>query len=274
MAGTMTNAEITAEFEELFGNSAESDNEDEPDTEETESTDEEETSEDTTEETEDDEESTDESEEEEEDGSKDESESQRETKPSSQAKQNRAFAEQRLQIKENEKFIRSIGKLIGFDEKASLKDIQAKVKEVLIEKEAKDQGISVELAKRLDELESDKREVERIKLESKIQEDFTSLIEKYKLDENSVAAFTAHLRDSGKNPFEDKTVDIEAEYLKLHHDDLVQAAIKEALAKETNRKKKVEEKAATGAPGGASEKEEGKISSIADLDKYFDSLDI
>lgn len=270
MAGTMTNEQITAEFEELFGAGTEPDEEEEPDTEETEDTEEEETSEDETTE----EESTDE-EEQAEDESQDESDSQKETPPATkQSKANHAFAEQRLQIKKNEQFIRSLGKLIGFDDSATIDDIQNKIKEVLIEKEAKDNNISVELAKRLDKAEEALQENNRIKLEKKVQEDFSDLIDKYKLDEESLNNFTTHLMDSGKNPLLDRTVDIEAEYLKLHHDDLVQAAVKEALAKEATRKKKVEEKAATAAPKGASDKEEEAISSVKDLDDVFNSMDL
>ena len=269
MAGTMTNEQITAEFEELFGTGTEPDEEEAPDTEETEDTEEEETTEDETTE----EDGTDD--EQAEDESQDESDSHKETQPASkQSKQNYAFAEQRLQIKKNEQFIRSLGKLIGFDENASVEDIQNKIKEVLIEKEAKDNNISVDLAKRLDKAEEILQENDRIKLEKKVQEDFSDLIDKYNLDEESLNEFTTYLMDNGKNPLLDRTVDIESEYLKLHYEDLVQAAVKEALAKEATRKKKVEEKAATGAPKGASDKEEKTVSSVKDLDDLFNSMDL
>jgi hypothetical protein len=267
MAGTMTNEQITAEFEELFGAGTEPDEEEEPETEETEDTEEEETTEEeTTEE---------ESADEEEEQTDEESESHEEPKSSNkQSKANHAFAEQRLQIKKNEQFIRSLGKLIGFDESASIDDIQNKIKEVLIEKEAKENNISVDLAKRLDKAEEILQENDRIKLEKKVQEDFSDLIDKYDLDEEGLNEFTTYLMDNGKNPLLDRTVDIESEYLKLHYEDLVQAAVKEALAKEATRKKKVEEKAATGAPKGASDKEEKTVSSVKDLDDLFNSMDL
>lgn len=269
MAGTMTNEQITAEFEELFGTGTEPDEEEEQASEETEDTEEETTEEETTEE-----EGTDE-EEQAEDESKDESDSQEKTQPATkQSKANHAFAEQRLQIKKNEQFIRSLGKLIGFDESATIDDIQNKIKDVLIEKEAKDNNISIELAKRLDKAEELIQENDRIKLEKKVQEDFSDLIDKYNLDEESLNSFTTHLMDSGKNPLLDRTVDIEAEYLKLHYEDLVQAAVKEALAKEATRKKKVEEKAASGAPKGASDKEDKAITSVKELDDLFNSTDL
>ena len=268
MADTMTKEQITAELEELFGTGTEPDEEEEQAPEETEDTEEE-----TTEEEKNEDENTDE--EQAEDESHDESDSQTKTPPvTKQSKANHAFAEQRLQIKKNEQFIRSLGKLIGFDESATIDEIQNRIKDVLIEKEAKDNNISVELAKRLDKAEELIQENDRIKLEKKVQEDFSDLIDKYNLDEESLNDFTTHLVDSGKNPLLDRTVDIEAEYLKLHYDDLVQAAVKEALAKEASRKKKVEEKAATAAPKGVSDKEEKSINSVKDLDDLFSNMDL
>ena len=277
MSDVMTNEEILAEFETLFGNNDQSD-EAEPDTNEEGTTSEDETTteEETTEENaEDTEESdTDESEGDEEDASEDESEAQKETKPSPRAKQNHAFAEQRLQIKQQEQFIRSIGKLIGFDEKAPLSEIQEKIKDALIEKQAKDNNISVELAKRLDRAEELLQENDRIKLEKKVQEDFSDLIDKHNLDEEAVNEFTSYLLEIGKNPLIDQNVDIESEYLKLHYQDMVNAAVKEAMDKEEARRKKAEDKAPSGAPSGGKDKSESKISSVKELDDLFNSMDL
>ena len=145
----MTNEQITAELEELFGSSTP---DEEPvaeeqidETEEEETTDESAEVEDSedVDEDQDEEDSTDED-------ADTESESEaRDSSVSKQSKQNHAFAEQRLQIKKNEQFIRSLGKLIGFDEGASIEQIQDRVKDALLEKEAKENGISVELARRL-----------------------------------------------------------------------------------------------------------------------------
>jgi hypothetical protein len=269
MADTMTNEQILSEFEDLFGT------EEKPDEEEP-TAEEEETKEDTTEETA--EESADESTDEEEqaeDESKDESDSHKETPPvTKQSKQNYAFAEQRLQIKENEKFVRNLGKIIGFDDHASVDEIREKIKEVLIEKTAKENNISVDLAKRLDLAEEALQENHRIKLEKKVQEDFSELIDKHNLDEAAVNEFTTYLMDNGKNPLLDQNVDLEAEYLKLHFNDMIQAAVTEALNKEAERQKKVEEKAPSGVSKSPTDKGEQKISSVKELDDLFANMDL
>ena len=276
MDGTMTNEQIAAEFEELFG-SGEPD-EEEPDTEETE---EEEAPEEETDDSEEEEESDEDSEEDEDeeetaDDNVDTSDrsSDKGSARSKQAKQNHAFAEQRLQIKKNEDFIRSIGKLIGVPDDTPLSEIQDKVKDALIAKEAKENNISVDLMKRLDRAEELLQENDRIKLEKKVTEDFSELIDKHNLDEEAVQEFTQYLIDNGKNPMLDSNVDIEAEYLKLHYEDMVQQAVANALAKETARKKKVEDNAPAAAPNGGKDKEEPKINSVKDLDDLFNSMDL
>ena len=267
MADTMTNEEIMSEFEELFGAG------DTPDEEETTEEETEETDEDTAEETAE-EESIDE-EEQAEDESKDESDSHQETPPATkQSKQNYAFAEQRLQIKKNEQFVRNLGKLIGFDDKASVEEIQNKVKEVLIEKTARDNNISVDLAKRLDLAEEALQENHRIKLEKKVQEDFSELIDKHNLDEAAVNEFTTYLIENGKNPMLGQEVDLEAEYLKLHFNDMIQAAVTEALSKEAERQKKVEEKSPSSVSKSPTDKGEQKISSVKELDDLFANMDL
>ena len=270
MAGTMTNEEIMSEFAELFGSNEPDEEEKAPEeTEETEDKPEEESTEE--------EKSEEETEEQAEDESKDESDSQDKTPPvtdKKQSKQNHAFAEQRLQIKENEKFIRNLGKLIGMDEKSTIADIQNKIKDVLIEKEAKDNNISVDLARRLDRAEEVLLENDRIKLEKKVQEDFSELIDKHNLDEAAVNEFTTYLIDNGKNPMIDRNVDLEAEYLKLHFQDMIDAAVSNALSKEEARRKKAEEKAPSGVPKGAGDKGETKISSVKELDDLFASMDL
>lgn len=276
MAGSeMTNEQITAEFEELFGGGNEPDEEEAAEEEETTTEeDSEESTEDTSEETEEDGEDDSEESEGEEDESEGESGAASASKPSKQAKQNHAFAEQRLQIKQNEQFIRDIGKLIGFDSKASLSDIQDKVKEVLLEKEAKDNNVSVDIMRRLDRADALIQENERIKLEKKVTEDFSELIDKHNLSEEDVQEFTAYLIDNGKNPMLDPSVDIASEYLKLHYEDMVKKAVDAALEKEEARQKKVEEKAASATSKSAADKEETKISSVKDLDDVFAKVDL
>ncbi len=263
----MTNEEITNEFETLFGTDSDEDIEETP------------TDDDITEDSEEheDEESDDESgTDEESDEDKDEdSENKPEETPEDKkkAKQNYAFAQQRQQIRAQEKFIKNLGKLIGMDD-AKPEEIQNKVQEVLLAKQSKEQNIPVEILQRLENAEAIVRENQEIKLQNQVQNAFTDLVEKHSLEPEQVEEFTQYLIENGKNPMEHPEVDIAAEYLKLHHDDMVKAAVEAALNKEKERKDKVNGKAASPTPGGGNEPGETKIESVADLDKLFGSMDL
>ena len=253
----MTNEEITNEFDTLFGEQSDEEIEETP------------TEEEQPEEEESEEEETEEEETEE------ESEEKPEEKPEDkkQAKQNYAFAQQRQQIKAQDKFIKNLGKLIGM-EGAKTEEIQNKIQEVLLEKQSKEQNVPVELLQRLENAEAIIRENQEIKLQNQVQNAFADLVDKHSLEPEQVEEFTQYLIDNDKNPMEHPEIDIVAEYLKLHYEDMVKAAVDAALNKEKERQDKVKDKAASSTPGGGGEPSETKIESVADLDKFFGSMDL
>lgn len=258
----MTNEEITNEFDSLFGDGA---------------SDEEETVEDPTEEeeTEEEEESEEESEEETEEEESEEESEEEEEKPEDKkkAKQNYAFAQQRQQIKAQEALFKNLGKLIGM-ENAKPEEIQQKIQEVLLEKQAKEQNIPVEILQRLERAEALVADNQAIRRQMEVQDAFTELAENHELDDKDIEEFTKYLLDNNKNPLEHPEVDIAAEYLKLHYEDMIEAAVKAALEKENDRKDKVKDKAVTQTPDGKNAPEDGKIDTVADLDKLFGSMDL
>ena len=128
--------------------------------------------------------------------------------------------------------------------------------------------------KRLDRAEELLQENDRIKLEKKITEDFSELIDKHDLDEAQVKEFTDYLIDNGKNPMLDPTIDLQSEYLKLHYEEMVEKAVKDALAKEEARQKKVEDKAASGVTKAVTDQDDSKVSSVSDLDDVFADIDL
>lgn len=259
----MTNAEITAEFEALFGGAAV---DDQPAPEEVE---EPETPEEEAPEEEPVDEEQEETSEEEESGNEEPAPA-----PTPQSRQNHAFAEQRVQIKKQNDFIRNIGRLIGFDDKANLEDIQQKVAEVLLEKQSKEQGIPVEILQRLERAESLIQENEQIKLEKKVSEDFADLIDEHSLSDSDVEEFTNFLIENGKNPMIDRNVDIKAEYLKLHMSDIISKAVDAALKKENERKQKVDDHSPSETPKSPGAKDEATITSVKELDDLFDGMSL
>lgn len=262
----MNESEIMAGFEELFGGSTE---ETEVETEETETETE-------TEETETEEVETETEETETETEDKPEDKEGTESKEDKhKARQNYEFARLRTENKKQAQLLKNLGKVIGMDEKATPDQIAEKVQELILQKESKDKNIPVELLQRMQELESIAAENARIKIENETQKAFTALSEKYGLDSKALTEFATYLGEQGKNPLDGVEVDIEMEYVKLHHDDIVKLAVEAALAEEAKRKDKVDQHAGSGAPGGAGESSDGeKISTVADLDKYLSGLSL
>ena len=85
--------------------------------------------------------------------------------------------------------------------------------------------------------------------------------------------FTDELIKQGKNPFDGVEVDLESEYLKLHHSEIVQKAVDDALKADKDRRKKADNHAANTPPGkGGDDDTVEEITTVSDLDKYFDSL--
>jgi small nuclear ribonucleoprotein (snRNP)-like protein len=263
----MTNEQIVSEFESLFASEEEAPEEQAPETpdEETEENEEDETNP---------EEAAEETEEQADESDEEESKEEPAPKDTKQSRQNHAFAEQRLQIKKQNDFIKKVGRLVGFDDNTNTDEILEKVNEALLEKQSKEQNIPVDILKRLERAESLIQENDQIKLEKQVTEAFTDLIDEHNLSKEEVDEFTNHLINIGKNPMLDANVDLQAEYLKLHYKDMVKAAVEEALAKEGERKKKVDEQASSSVGNSPNDKEEAKVTSVKELDDLFANMDL
>lgn len=255
----MTNEEILAEFEELFGGGEEPPEETDPE-------DKPEDGENPAEDTEGNEPS------EGEEGA--EGEGTEGTEDKRHSKQSQAFYALRKQNKAQEQLIKSLGSVLGFDANASNDDIVAKVQEAITQKQAKDQKIPVEILNRLQELEKQAEESETIKHEAKVTEDLTLLAERFNLDEKALTEFLLELNKQGKNPLEHDNINLQSEYISMYFDQLMENAKQEALADNQARKDKQDKApgALPGKPGG--EENTDTIKSVSDLDKLFNSMNI
>lgn len=261
-----TDSEIIAEFEELFGGGGSEDEDEKED-----QTDKEDTSEDESDETDDEEEEEEDDEDEEKEDDDDES-----SKESAQVKKQReAFYLMRKQNKAQEKLIQGLGKVLGFDSKASQDEIMNKVQELITQKEAKEQNVPVEILQRMQDLEQKLQEKDSKEYESKVTAELTELIQEFELDDDELNSFIHKLVEEGKNPLEVEGVDLKGEYLKLHYEDLMEKAAQEAVEKEQARKEKAANHSSGTLPGkgGSDTKPDGKINTVGDLDKYFDGIE-
>ena len=255
---------IIEEFEGLFGLTEESTDADtDSELEETVTESETETTETETEPTETETEPTD---------SETDSETETET-DNKQKQQNHAFAQLRTQVKQQSDLIKQLGEAIGLEKGTDVNTIADKVKEVLLLKQSKDTNIPVEFLKQFDEMKTIINENKTLKLQQDLTNSLNALSEKYALSEEQLLAFTDELIKQGKNPFDGVDVDLESEYLKLHHSEIVQKAVDDALKADKDRRKKADKHAANTPPGkGGDDDTVEEITTVSDLDKYFDSL--
>ena len=190
-----------------------------------------------------------------------------------QKQQNHAFAQLRTQVKQQSDLIKQLGEAIGLEKGTDVNTIADKVKEVLLLKQSKDTNIPVEFLKQFDEMKTIINENKTLKLQQDLTNSLNALSEKYALSEEQLLAFTDELIKQGKNPFDGVDVDLESEYLKLHHSEIVQKAVDDALKADKDRRKKADNHAANTPPGkGGDDDTVDEITTVSDLDKYFDSL--
>ena len=190
-----------------------------------------------------------------------------------QKQQNHAFAQLRTQVKQQSELIKQLGEAIGLEKGTDVNTIADKVKEVLLLKQSKDTNIPVEFLKQFDEMKTIINENKTLKLQQDLTNSLNALSEKYALSEEQLLAFTDDLIKQGKNPFDGVEVDLESEYLKLHHSEIVQKAVDDALKADKDRRKKADKHAANTPPGkGGDDDTVEEITTVSDLDKYFDSL--
>ena len=266
-----TDSEIISEFESLFGGDS-SEASEEPET--AVEVDEEGIEDDI-------EEATDGTEEEpEEDGGNSEGEEEGEEKSSQKKKidsnikkQREAFYKMRTQNKSYEKLFNRLGKLFGISESGNAEDVVARIEQALVHKEAEKSQVPVEIMQRLQELESIVNQKEIVDRESQVTNDLASLGSKFGLDQEDMEAFLLDLSDDGLNPLEVDNVDLEAEYIKRHFDEILENARNEGIQQESHRKDKVKEKAPGTLPGKKDKASvEGEINTVSDLDRFLDSL--
>lgn len=264
-----TDSDIIAEFEDLFGGSESSQEtvdesvDDENIETEDESDELDEAEEDVSEDLEDEEESDEE----------DEEESPKKKPVSDRDKKQReAFYSMRTQLKAYDKLFGKLGKLFDLSESGDPNEIVAKIEKAITQKEAQQSNVPVEFLERFQELESIVNKQNANERENRVTEELAVVGQKYKLDTEAMQDFLLELADEDKNPLE-VDVDLEAEYIKRHLEEILENARNEGIQQETNRQDKVKNKA----PGSLPDKKdksgsESKIETVEELNNMLDSL--
>lgn len=187
------------------------------------------------------------------------------------SRQNASFAKMRSELASTKALLKKIAGAAGI-EAADDNDLVSKLSDDAIEKLAKKQNVPVELYKRLELLEQQNKIYLEQQREQNVGTAVNGLKETYKLTDEAVVDFFKELSGAGVDPFT-QDIDLEATYLKLHLNDIIEARTKAAVESATKKMASSKQTSTTppeksGAPASAEE----KISSVADLDNFLKAL--
>lgn len=187
-----------------------------------------------------------------------------------QQKANEAFANLRVRNKQLEETLKGVAALVGIDGNVENETLVPALQAKILENQAKQQNVPVELLQRLQTQEQQLAQFTAQQRQRNIEASFAKIRETYKLDQSQMNKFAEDLIANGLNPFTQE-VDLEAAYRNLHFDDIVKVKVQEAVLAEQARAAAA---AANGSnpgnqQGNPGQGEIGKVNSVRDLDSWF-----
>lgn len=190
-------------------------------------------------------------------------------------KTGKAFAELRVQNNQYKKTLGTLASVLKIDSNLPPEQMMQQIQNTLSGVLAKQTGIPAEMMQRLEQLEEINGKYQQERLYSKSQTELIDIRDRYKLDDKAVENFMGELLKDGKNPLVDE-MDLMQEYVNRHHEDITKKAVEDAVRAEQQRAAAAAANGTTppAASGGNPPAPEGKISSVKDLDTFFNGLKI
>lgn len=194
-----------------------------------------------------------------------------ETKPEpTSTPANRAFAELRVKTQKYEKILKSLGNLLGAQDPNDPDAILNLVQEKVLQAQAKQQNIPVELLQKLDLLEAESQERQKAALTQQALIGFQNVKNQFGLDDKGLDAFADELAQNGINPFAQQ-IDLVKVYRDFHFEDIIAKEVQKAVEAERQRALKAAKESttpgsATGVGGGTTP---SQIKTAAELENWF-----
>lgn len=186
-----------------------------------------------------------------------------------QNKSANAFAQMRVENKRYQSMIKDIAGILGVQSNNPDEIVNA-MQEKIVNAQAKQQGIPTELAQRLAQLEARDREFTLGEIRRNAYLGFQQIKDTFGLDDTSLNQFADELVASGVNPFEEQ-IDLVSEYKLRNFDNLIKLAEERGAKAEAERASRASSQSTTpNAKQGMQEPDKGKITSIADLNKWLE----
>lgn len=183
---------------------------------------------------------------------------------------NRAFAEMRVKTQKYEKILKSLGNLLGAQDPNDPDAILNLVQEKVLQAQAKQQNIPVELLQKLDLLEAESQERQRAALTQQALIGFQNVKNQFGLDDKGLDAFADELAQNGINPFAQQ-IDLVKVYRDFHFEDIIAKEVQKAVEAERQRALKAATESTTpgsttGVGGGTTP---SQIKTAAELENWF-----
>jgi hypothetical protein len=183
---------------------------------------------------------------------------------------NRAFAEMRVKTQKYEKILKSLGNLLGAQDPNDPDAILNLVQEKVLQAQAKQQNIPVELLQKLDLLEAESQERQKAALTQQALIGFQNVKNQFGLDDKGLDAFAEELAQKGINPFAQQ-IDLVKVYRDFHFEDIIAKEVQKAVEAERQRALKAAKESttpgsATGVGGGTTP---SQIKTAAELENWF-----
>lgn len=183
---------------------------------------------------------------------------------------NRAFAEMRVKTQKYEKILKSLGNLLGAQDVNDPDAILNLVQEKVLQAQAKQQNIPVELLQKLELLEAESQERQKAALTQQALIGFQNVKNQFGLDDKGLDAFADELAQHGINPFAQQ-VDLVKVYRDFHFQDIIAKEVQKAVEAERQRALKAATESTT--PGSTTGVREGatpsQIKTAAELENWF-----
>ena len=186
-------------------------------------------------------------------------------------KAQQAFIYLRQQNQSFKNTLKGVAEILGIDPKASEADMMAALQAKVVEGQAQNANVPVEMLQRLQTLEAKNAEIERSERERVTLLGLQQVKTQFGLEDKDLTKFTQDLIAAGMNPLE-TDVNLIDTYKSMHFEDLMQKAIADAVAKEQARAAKAASTSSTpdpkrGDPGSG----DGKITTQTQLNAWLDT---
>lgn len=193
------------------------------------------------------------------------------TKPDRTAQ---VFAQMRVQNKQYEKLLQGVASVLGVENIDNPEALLTAVQQQVVNAQAKKQGLPPELLARLNQLEEKDQLATQRELQRNAYLGFQKVKDSFKLDDAALGAFADELVREGHNPFE-QPMDLHAAYISRNFNKLIQDAEARGAQKEAERAAKAGAHSTTpNNKNGQSTSSPEKITTIGELNAYFDNLGI